>query len=78
VVTRFGDAAERGLREQVAKALVNKAVRLGQLGRAEDEAGVYDEVVTRFGDAAERGLREQVATALRMKAEMKDRPVGNS
>ena len=30
VVTRFGDAAEPELREQVARALVNKGVTLGR------------------------------------------------
>jgi hypothetical protein len=51
-------------REQVARALVRKGVRLGQLGRPEEELGAYDQVVARFGDAAEPGVREQVATAL--------------
>ena len=41
------------LREQVARALVNKGVRLGQLGHSEDaEMAVYEEVVARFGEAA--------------------------
>ena len=70
VVARFGEATEPALREQVAMALVNKASRLGELGRSEEAAGVYDEVVARFGDATEPALREQVALALRMKAEI--------
>jgi TolA-binding protein len=70
-VARFGDAPEPALREQVAKALVNKGVTLGELGRSEEAAGVYDQVVARFGDAPEPALREQVAKALRMKAEIK-------
>jgi hypothetical protein len=65
VVARFGEAAEPGLREQVAKALVSKGFALGELGRSEEAAGVYGEVVARFGEAAEPALREQVAKALR-------------
>jgi TolA-binding protein len=70
VVARFSDAAEPEPRQLVATALVNKGVRLGELGRSEEAARVYDDVVARFGDAAEPELREQVATALRMKAEV--------
>jgi hypothetical protein len=36
VVARFGDAAEAPLRERVARALVNKGVALGALGRSEE------------------------------------------
>ena len=36
------------LRELVAKALFNKGVTLGQLGRREEEIVVYDDVVARF------------------------------
>jgi tetratricopeptide (TPR) repeat protein len=48
----------------VARALVNKGVRLGELGRLEEEIAAFDEVVVRFGGAAEPGLRELVARAL--------------
>ena len=51
-------------REQVARALVNKGVTLGTLGRSEHEIEVYDEVVARFGAATEPALCEQVARAL--------------
>ena len=51
VVARFGDAAEPALREQVARALVNKGVSSGELGASAAEVAVYDEVVARFGDA---------------------------
>ncbi len=47
-----------------AKALVNKGVRLGQLGRGDEEITIYDDVVARFGTATEPPLREQVAKAL--------------
>jgi tetratricopeptide (TPR) repeat protein len=46
-----------------ARALVNKGITLGQLGRSEDAVAVYDDVVARFGSAAELQLREQVARA---------------
>ena len=40
VVARFGDATEPALREQVAKALVNKGVTLGELERSEEAVAV--------------------------------------
>ena len=51
-------------RSEIARALVNKGVALGSLGRGEDAIAVYDEVISRFGDAEELPLREQVARAL--------------
>ncbi|MDO8333234.1 MAG: tetratricopeptide repeat protein, partial [Nitrosomonas sp.] len=49
---------------QLAKALFNKAITLGQLERSEEAIAVYDEVVKRFGESTELSLREQVAKAL--------------
>ncbi len=67
MVKRYGDAPEAALREQVAQALFNKDVRLGQLQRSEEEIAVYDEMVKRYGDAPEAALREQVAQARALK-----------
>jgi len=64
VISRFGDAEELPLREQVARALFNKGFALGSLDRGEDAIAVYDEVIRRFGDAEELPLRECVASAL--------------
>jgi hypothetical protein len=50
---RFSDAPQAPLREQVARALVQKGIALDQLGRGEEAVAVYDEVVRRFGDASE-------------------------
>ena len=68
LLARFGDAREPGLREQVARALVNKAVALGQMGDSTAAVAVCDDVLARFGDAQEPALREQVAMALVNKA----------
>jgi hypothetical protein len=70
LVGRFGEASEPELREQVARALVNKGVALGQLERAAEEIEVYDELVGRFGEASEPELRELVTWALRARAEL--------
>jgi tetratricopeptide (TPR) repeat protein len=64
LVSRFGDSEEGALKEQVAKALVNKGVTLGQLKRPEEEIAAYEDLVSRFGDSEEGGLKEQVAKAL--------------
>ena len=54
VVTRFGDAPEPALREQVALALVYKGDTLGELEQPQEAADAYDEVVTLFGQAPSR------------------------
>jgi hypothetical protein len=57
---------ELGLAEAMNEAieLVNVGIRLAQMGRREEAAGVWGQVVTRFGGATEPALREQVANAL--------------
>ncbi|HEY8695968.1 MAG TPA: tetratricopeptide repeat protein, partial [Chloroflexota bacterium] len=62
------DRTEAGIAEVVARALANKGVTLGQLGRPEDAMAVYDEVVARFGDRTEAGIAEVVAGALHNRA----------
>jgi len=52
------------LREQVAKALVNKGVALGTLGRLEEVIEICDEVVTWLQEAEELELKDQLAGAL--------------
>jgi len=61
---RFESAEDEQRRLWLAKALHNKGVTLGQLGRSEEAITVYDDVVARFGTATELPLREQVAKAL--------------
>ncbi|MBI3268776.1 MAG: tetratricopeptide repeat protein [Planctomycetes bacterium] len=50
--------------DQVGKALFNKGVALGELGRPEEEFGVYDDMVRRFKDRPETPLAELVVMAL--------------
>ncbi|HEX9886164.1 MAG TPA: MarR family transcriptional regulator [Longimicrobiales bacterium] len=50
--------------EQVAKALVNKGLRLDTLGRYEEAMEIYDDVVRRFGERPEGEFAELVAMAL--------------
>ena len=65
VVSRFQESKELELREQVARALVNKGVALESLGRREETIAVYDEVVRRF--KGEPALREQVDRAAELR-----------
>ena len=60
---RFGSATEPALREQVAKALFNTSITLGELGRSEEERAVYDDLIARFANAPEPFIREIVADA---------------
>jgi tetratricopeptide (TPR) repeat protein len=63
IATRFGEAAETDLLEQVADALFNKGAVLVAMGRSDDAVRAYDEIVARFSDAAEPELREYAAKA---------------
>ena len=64
VIAGFGDATEPMLREQVARALLNKGAALAELDRFVEAIAGHDDIVARFGDATEPVLREQVARAL--------------
>ncbi|TAD87323.1 MAG: hypothetical protein EAZ99_17820 [Alphaproteobacteria bacterium] len=64
VVSRFGDAPEAALREEVARALVGKGFTHRQLGDPLAAIAAYETVINRFGDAPEAALRAQVAQAL--------------
>jgi tetratricopeptide (TPR) repeat protein len=64
VVSRFGEADEGALRNQVALALLNKGFVLSRLGRAEDALAAYNDLEARYSGANERALRKQVAWAL--------------
>ena len=52
----------------MAKALFNKGLRLGRLGKAEEAIAVYDEIVKRFGESPDLSLEETVAKSLLFKA----------
>jgi hypothetical protein len=67
LLARFADAPEPALREQVAKALFNKGIRLGQLDRSDDEIAVYDELPARFVDAPEPAIGEVVEVARKVR-----------
>ncbi|MBO7350912.1 MAG: hypothetical protein J6U18_04925, partial [Acetobacter sp.] len=48
IIKEFGGESELSLKEQVAGALYNKGVALGQLKHEVEAIGVYDEVIRRF------------------------------
>jgi tetratricopeptide (TPR) repeat protein len=64
VIERCGTAGVPLSPEQVATALIDKGIMLGQLGRSEEAIRVYEDVVQRFGAASGFRLRELVAKAL--------------
>jgi hypothetical protein len=80
VVARFGAAPEAALRAQVAKALVNKGVTLGELKRSEEAIVAYDDMVARFDTSEEailKGLVEQART-MKGRANLSPTVSGNS
>ena len=57
IVTALADfEAQPALREYLTKALLNKGITLGQLGRSEEEIAVYEEIARRFANAPEPDL----------------------
>jgi hypothetical protein len=56
VLQRDGAATQPALREQVAKALVNKGFTLRLLGREQEAVDVYDQVLQRDGAATQPAL----------------------
>jgi hypothetical protein len=78
IVTRFGDATEPSLREEVARALSMKGAALAVLGRNEAAIAVYDDLVARFGDAEEPSLRQRISKALAEKARWAQRQPGGN
>ena len=67
LVSRHNAEKSPALREQVAQALVNKGVTLGQLDRSEDKIKVYDELVKRYDDDQTPALRELLSNTLNNK-----------
>ncbi|MEA2819711.1 MAG: hypothetical protein QOJ86_1715 [Bradyrhizobium sp.] len=61
---RFVTSRDPVLQRKGARALINKGVILGQLGRSDEQIAVYDDLVSRFGAASEIELCELVARAL--------------
>jgi hypothetical protein len=72
LLARFGTATEVPIREQIARALVNKGTTLGALGRSEAAIAAYDDLLARFGTATEAPIRDQVAIALRYKEDTRE------
>ena len=61
IVRQMGDAAETGLKVQVARALFNKAMTFARQMQLEEANRIYDEIIERFGAAEEPALKEQVS-----------------
>jgi hypothetical protein len=65
------------VREQVAKALFNKGVRLGALDRSKDAIDVYDDLVARFCDDPSGALPSIVQMA-RVRRALRDPKAGTT
>jgi hypothetical protein len=74
LVVRFGSDSETVLREEVAKALLNKGITLRQLGRSGEELAVYNELIARFGNASETELIGIVSRARANKKKIAQEP----
>jgi hypothetical protein len=70
VERRFAQAPEPALQEQVAWALLNKGVALGQLEQPAQAIAAWEELERCFAQAPEPALQEQVAKARDYKAKL--------
>jgi tetratricopeptide (TPR) repeat protein len=68
LIERFGGADELELLKQVAAALFNKGVQIGELDRSEEAIEIYDDLLARYGEETDAGLRLWLARALFMKS----------
>ena len=68
LINRFKEHVELDIREQVAKALVNKGLALEGFDQLDNAIETYNEVIAKFGESDEFGLREAVARAFTSKA----------
>ncbi|MBQ4673969.1 tetratricopeptide repeat protein [Aeromonas dhakensis] len=64
LIERFGTNDVVEVQKQMATALLNKGIALGQLDRSEDGITVYDELIQRFGTSDVPALQELVTKAL--------------
>jgi tetratricopeptide (TPR) repeat protein len=64
VAERFATCTDIDRRRWCARALFNKGVSLGAMGRSEEELAAYNDIVGRFGAASELPLRVLVSRAL--------------
>ena len=62
--SRLAHGGDPSLLEEVAMALFNKGITLGQLERPDHAIAACDDLVARCGDRTEPGIVEQVAKAL--------------
>jgi hypothetical protein len=63
VIVRWHSSTDAVLRERAARALLNKAAALVELGRDEEARVTYEKVLTHFGSDPNASIREQVALA---------------
>lgn len=64
LIDKFKESNELDIQEQVAKALMNKAIVLEKLGQIESAVDVCNELIARFRDSNEFTLQKEVAKAL--------------
>ena len=64
VVARFGNSSEFKVRTQVARAMGNKAARLGAMNRHQEAITTDNELLAHFGNASEPEIRTWVVSAM--------------
>ena len=61
LIERLNGNTKTSIQELIARALMNKGLRLGELGRREEEVSNYKEVLDRFKNHKEGFIAEMVA-----------------
>jgi len=67
LIKKFDGHSELVIQEQVAKAMINKGIRLGQTEQPEEEIATYDALIEKFDGHSKLAIQEQVAKAVALK-----------
>jgi tetratricopeptide (TPR) repeat protein len=63
-ISRFEDSEDNSIIGQVANALINKSITLGQMEKHEKAIEAYEDFISRFEDSENNSIIRQVANAL--------------
>jgi len=72
--SRYGQSRERGIQEEVACAMLVKALAFEQLGRVQEALGTYDSLLGKYRGSTADTIKMAVASALRLRESLERDP----